>query len=108
MKMTVTIRIPCEFTPKGNWVVATCPALDVVTQGRDETQAEKNLLEALEVFLSSCIERGVLEQVMADCGFSISPPKRIIEKAIKDAQRHVEVSVPLFSNSNNCGSPCHV
>jgi predicted RNase H-like HicB family nuclease len=37
-----------------NWYLASCPSLDVHSQGGTEEEAKKHLEEAIRVFLLSC------------------------------------------------------
>jgi predicted RNase H-like HicB family nuclease len=53
---------------EGDWFIAHCPPLDVTTQGKSLAQAKKNLGEAAELFLISCIERGTLGQALKELG----------------------------------------
>jgi hypothetical protein len=48
---------------------AGCPAFDVASQGKTVNKAKSNLGEALIAFFISCIERGVLDSVLKECGF---------------------------------------
>jgi predicted RNase H-like HicB family nuclease len=68
---------------QGNWFIAHCPPLDVTTQGRTEREAKQNLMEACELFLESCLERGTLDQALRELGFSevSRRPRRIPAKA---------------------------
>src|SRR6266576_3881023 len=58
--------------------IATCPQLDVVTQGATGDQARRCLQEAVELWFESCIERGVLDQALREANFrpSVSSPSR--------------------------------
>lgn len=38
---------------EGDWYVALCPELDVVSQGHSIEESRHNLVEAVELFLSS-------------------------------------------------------
>jgi len=60
--------LPCRIERDGRWFIASCDPLDVHTQARTESKARANLVEALELFLESCIERGVLDQVLGEAG----------------------------------------
>ena len=42
--------------------------LDVHSQGDTRDDAVTNLIEAVQLFVESCIERGTLEAVLADLG----------------------------------------
>jgi predicted RNase H-like HicB family nuclease len=54
---------------EGDWYIAHCPPLDLSTQGRTISEAKKNLIEASELFLVSCLERGTLDQALKELGF---------------------------------------
>ena len=55
---------------EGAWYVAHCPPLDITTQGRTAAEARRNLAEASELFLVSCLERGSLDQALRELGFT--------------------------------------
>lgn len=57
------------FKKRGNWYIAHCPPLDITTQGRTRAEARRNLIEASELFLISCLERGTLDLAMRELGF---------------------------------------
>ena len=56
---------------KNGWHIAHCPPLDITTQGRTENEAKKNLIEAAELFFTSCFERGTLEQALRELGWRV-------------------------------------
>ena len=49
--------------------IATCPQIDVVTQGATGEEAKACLQEAVELWFESCIERGVLDQALREANF---------------------------------------
>jgi predicted RNase H-like HicB family nuclease len=55
---------------EGDWYVAHCPPLDITTQGRTKTEARRNLTEAAQLFIISCLERGTLDQALRELGFT--------------------------------------
>jgi predicted RNase H-like HicB family nuclease len=55
---------------EGDWYIAHCPPLDITTQGRTRAEARRNLTEASELFLISCLERGSLDQALRELGFT--------------------------------------
>lgn len=61
--------VEVHFKPSGSIWIASCPSLDVVTQGESFDQAHENLTEALTLFFESCIRRGTLEQVLQEAGY---------------------------------------
>lgn len=66
----ITVQLPIEIKERKKWVVASCPVLDVHSQGDTVKEAKKNLKEALDIFLTSCLERGTLDEVFKNCGIS--------------------------------------
>jgi len=102
-RAVININLPFVMKKKANVWVSSCPALDVVSQGKSEVEAKKNLEEALKLFLEVCLERGTLEAVMKECGFSLITRKIRSKKASGDV-----ISVPLpFDIKGNSPSQCH-
>ena len=66
-------KLPVKITRKRKYVVASCPILDVVSQGETEAAAKRNLREALSLFFLSCFERGTLDAVLKHHGFEATP-----------------------------------
>ena len=46
-------RLSAIIERQGDWYVATCPELDVASQGKTVEEAKKNLHEAVQLFLES-------------------------------------------------------
>jgi predicted RNase H-like HicB family nuclease len=74
------------------WYIAQCPPLDLSTQGRTAAEARRNLQEASELFLTSCVERGTLDRAFRELRFSRA--KRKIA-ARPRGSFPVEVTIPL-------------
>jgi len=73
------LKCPAQVRCEGEWYYSSCPPLDVHSQGRTEQEALANLAEALQLFVESCYERGTLEQVFKECGFTVDrdgPPEQ--------------------------------
>lgn len=68
----LTLSLPVTFQQEGNWIVASFPHLDLSSQGHTHKEAESNLIEAAQLFLEDCLERGVLGEVLQECGFTVS------------------------------------
>ena len=64
--------LPIRITRKKENYVSCCPVLDVWSQGETRKEAKENLQEALQLFLIDCFERGSLDKVLKDCGFTAS------------------------------------
>ncbi|MFW6053138.1 MAG: type II toxin-antitoxin system HicB family antitoxin [Desulfosalsimonas sp.] len=65
----MTIKLPVSIKKKDKWFIASCPILDVFSQGKTESKARENLADALHLFLISCYERGTLDEVLKESGF---------------------------------------
>ena len=87
-------KLPFRIEKKEGWFIACCPVLDVYSQGKTEDKAKRNLIESLQAFLFSCIERGTLDAVLKECGFKY--------EKITSARKHPRfkkenyVDIPLF------------
>ena len=62
------LSVPAEVRKDGDHFVSFCPPLDVYSQGPSEEAALDNLVEALQLFVESCLARGTLDRVLKDCG----------------------------------------
>lgn len=94
MKTPVIFKLSLPFTVKKKrmYYVSCCPVLDVWSQGETREKAIENLREALQIFLLDCFERGTLEKVLKESGFSAL--KTQIQVKEKSDERH-EIDVPL-------------
>jgi len=62
----------CAAIRVGFWIekaeeggyVSCCPPLGVYSQGETLKEARENIIEASQLFIESCVERGVLESVL--------------------------------------------
>jgi predicted RNase H-like HicB family nuclease len=95
MRLEFVVKLPVKFIKKRKWYVATCPALDVVSQGETKKKAKENLAEALFLFLITCLENGTLDNVLKQCGFR--PAKRKLKKLARP-QEYLNIPIPLISS----------
>lgn len=65
--VTFTLNLPAVFEQEGDCVVASFPILDLSSQGRTRDEAARNLVEATQLFIESCYERNVLDEVLKAC-----------------------------------------
>ena len=49
--MTLQVPVPILLTKEGKWFVASCPILDIATQGRTEREVKENLAELIYEYL---------------------------------------------------------
>ena len=110
MDVTVqfNLKLPVKITKKHKWHVASCPILDVHSQGETETKAKNNLREALTLFFISCFERGTLEDVLKQCGFkAVRPPvAQPAKRSVKSSESYINIPIPFIVNQDNPAA-CH-
>lgn len=97
--------LPMKLKKRKNWYVASCPVLDVVTQGETKAKAKSNLKEALVLFFETCIEQGTLDTVLKNCGFKmakqVSPPQSVVKK-----EEYISIPIDLLVSSS-AHRECH-
>jgi predicted RNase H-like HicB family nuclease len=49
--MTLQVPGPILLTKEGKWFVASCPLLDIATQGRTEREVKENLADLIYEYL---------------------------------------------------------
>lgn len=73
--LPLTIKIIYEKEASSSPFVAYSPELDISSCGASETEAQDNLYEAIELLLIGAVEDGVLEELLQEAGFTLSPEK---------------------------------
>ncbi len=70
-EMTITLKLRCfsRTSDSSGLVVATCPSLDIKSQGTNPEQARAALQDSIELFLRHCWKRGIFEEVLRRRGF---------------------------------------
>ncbi len=96
------LQLPFEVKRDNSWYVASCPMLDVHSQGKTKQKAKGNLIEALSLFLFSCLERETLDAVLKECGF-----RPVDVKTIKKPSRSkfVDIDIPLNTKDTKVECP---
>lgn len=91
-------KLPYTITKKRKWYLASCPVLDVHSQGETKEKAKTNLREALIMFINSCFERGTLNEVLKEFGFvpvlyreTIKPSK----KKLSPKYNYLNIPLPM-------------
>lgn len=64
---TVKLTAPMEIRREGAAFIACCPLFDVSSQGSTQQNAKSNLIEAMRLFIYSCIEMKTLDQALKAC-----------------------------------------
>lgn len=98
-------RLPFIVKKRKNWFVSSCPILDVHSQGYTKNEAIDNLIEALSLFFSTCIEMGTLENVLRECGFVYAKVSKKIKEQV--GNNYIEVPIPLLYNQQAGQIECH-
>jgi predicted RNase H-like HicB family nuclease len=92
MSIVISFKLPALYRKQDNWYISKCPILDVYSQGKSKEKAKANLKEAVTLFIESCLERGVLPEVLTASGFKVSH-----RKAVKTKGDTIDVAIPLVS-----------
>lgn len=97
MKTSVTFHasLPIKITKKKNFYVSCCPVLDVWSQGETREKATENLREALQLFLIDCFERGALDKVLKECGFTAAKTTHS-KRQISTSKNRIDVPLPFI------------
>jgi len=104
--VTFTVSLPYRLKKRGKWFLTSCEILDVHSQGKTELRAIENLKEALELFIVSCVERGTLETVLKDCGFTpVSISKR--KTPVRRPKHCIDVPISFLQDRELAQAPCH-
>ena len=50
------VKLPVKNQKRKKWLLASCPVLDIHSQGETEERAKKNLAEAISLFSSPALK----------------------------------------------------
>ena len=50
--MTTQVPLPILITKENKWFVASCPILDIATQGKTEKEAKENMANLIDDYLN--------------------------------------------------------
>ena len=98
VRITFDAQLPIEYSKREKWYLASCPLLDVHSQGETKEKAKGNLSEAIQLFLISCFERGSLDNVLKDCGFRPLRDNKG-EKPLR-TRNYIDVQIPLTTSKS--------
>ena len=96
MKTSVTFHasLPIKITKKKEYYVSCCPVLDVWSQGDTRSKATENLREALQLFLIDCFERGTLDKVLKESGFTAA--RTLPKQKVSSLRQRIDVPLPFI------------
>ena len=92
------VKLPFKIRKRKKWLLASCPVLDIHSQGETEERAKKNLAEAISLFLISCFERGILDEVLKKCGFKPRYEMPAVKLSPRKSQNFIDVPIPFYIN----------
>ncbi len=78
--MTMTIQVQIRVWPEDGQFVAHAMPIDVASAGDSPQAARQAVAEAVELFVATAREQGVLDDVLQECGYRsdgeswIAPP----------------------------------
>ncbi len=93
--MEFQFRLPVQIWQENGHFVAFCPVLQVTSYGCSKKDAQRNVKEAVELFLEVCVEDGTLNEVLRECGM-----KRRVSEVSLDARQEslIQGSVPMLAS----------
>ncbi|MXX62093.1 MAG: type II toxin-antitoxin system HicB family antitoxin [Holophagales bacterium] len=74
------IELPAEVRRERDAWVASCPQLQVASQGSTAEEAMTMLREALALFIEGCCEQGIMDRVLKESGLEV--PRRAGDPAL--------------------------
>jgi predicted RNase H-like HicB family nuclease len=102
MTIQLEFHLYGQIKKKGKWFIAHCPPLDLSTQGETFEVARKNLIEASQLFLTSCLERRTLDQALRELGF-VPVPNEMQEDSLPEGDFSFPVRIPfVFQKPSEC------
>ena len=104
MKVTVQaeFRLFGRIKRQGGWFIAHCPPLDLTTQGKTLEEAKNNLIEASQLFIISCLERGTLDRALKELGLKPLHGK-VRHETLPPGAFHFPVPIPFgFEKQFEC------
>jgi predicted RNase H-like HicB family nuclease len=94
------VELPVGVKKQGKWFISWCPVLDVYSQGATRERAVENIIDAIQLFVLSCYERGTLDDVLKRQGFkqvgSRRAPPRIRPSDLPKEVKMLKVPIPFF------------
>jgi predicted RNase H-like HicB family nuclease len=77
------IELSIEYFEENGTIVALCPELQVSSFGSTLEEAERSIMEALDLFFEGCETLGTLEEVLEEAGFRQVDDTWVHRKPIK-------------------------
>ena len=81
------INFTTQIWQEGNLFVSYAPELDISSCGKTVEEAEAHLQEAVEGFVEAAQDRGTLEEVLEEAGFTRQPDTSWSPRQVLATQR---------------------
>ena len=119
--ITLNVRLAADLREDSGVWIAWCRSLNVATQADARDAALRSLEEAVRLWFESCVERGVLEDALAEVGFQKLGPEHPVPDgasfvAVQLAARpsreeksgvdYIEVSIPAYIAARQLSDLC--
>ena len=110
-RILVSGSLTVAIFKEGRTFVASAPTLDLVAQGRNIADAQKNFEEVFDIYVEETTSKGTLEKDLLRCGWqkragSIQPPTvgkfSAPEKMGKDIELTALMILPLSAKKFSC------
>ncbi|PIR40293.1 MAG: hypothetical protein COV33_00545 [Candidatus Zambryskibacteria bacterium CG10_big_fil_rev_8_21_14_0_10_34_34] len=69
MKTRMQINVPVSYFKEDKSFVAYTPALDLSSAGKTLKEAEKNIAEAVSIFMEEILKNGTIDEVLSSLGW---------------------------------------
>jgi len=69
--LVVNVSVEVDLIKQGDYIVSYCPALELSSFGLTEDEAKEGFEGALHTFLQDTHEKGTLERVLLNLGWSL-------------------------------------
>lgn len=64
-----SLKVVADIRKENDVYYVGSDAFDIHSQGYTEEEAKENIIEAIQLFIESCYERGVLSEALKELGF---------------------------------------
>jgi predicted RNase H-like HicB family nuclease len=105
--LDIQLRAFLRREKRNRWI-ATCPKIDVVTQGVSAEDAKRQLDDAVHGWFEDCLQRGTLDAALIECGFrrvareeAEALPERVVitleqEHDVRGDEFEIHVVIPAY------------
>jgi len=87
----MTIETTTRIWREGKTFIAHALPLDVASAGDTPKTAQRALREAVELFIATARERGTLQEVLEECGYTLENGKWVAPRIVAQQQELLAV-----------------